>query len=611
MLNQKTLASFHASYMNIYEPLGYDEKDFNRFISKIEDAKSSRPFELKQRDQSQTDWYLSHEVVGMSLYVDLFANNISGLIARIPYLTNLGITLIHLMPILKPRKGNNDGGYAVENYRDIDSRLGTLEDFKRLVKSLHEVQIKVVVDFVVNHTAKEHLWAQKASKGDSYYQKMYMMYDTNDIPKQFNETVPEVLPNEYPGNFTYYDDFKKYVFTSFSEFQWDLNYKNPVVLEEIIDIFLFLANLGIDVIRLDAIPFIWKELGTHCRNLPTVHEFMHLFYLTRDYVCPSVAILGEAIVEPDEIVKYFGTDEKPECQLLYHANLMVNLWNALATRDTRLLTIDNQRFVIPKHGTWMNYVRCHDDIGWGFNESAAQALGFNPFDHKQFLISFYNGSFEGSFARGQNYQCNDKNKDARTNGTLASLAGLELSLEKHDSTLIDLSIKRIHLLNAYMISMPGIPLIYSGDEVGQLNHYTKTEEYSKKDGRWIHRLSFPWERKHEWSDFTTPSGQIFNHLKKLIHIRKHEPLFHQKAIHHILESYNKHIYMGIRSNNQEDLLLLFNFSENRQDVHFKTLKSFYLHDLYEDIVTHQSYDLKNDDIHLKPYEYLWLKKLKR
>jgi glycosidase len=608
MATQTILNALHKTYLNIYEPLGYHEDDFQRFIHKIEQAKDHRKKPLKARDKRKKDWYQSEKMVGMTLYVDLFSKDIKGLIKKIPYFRSLGITFIHLMPLLKPREGNNDGGYAVEDYRDINPNLGTLDDFKKLVTLMHEAGINVAIDFVINHTAKEHEWAKKAAAGDPFYQNMYMMYDSDEIPNQFNQTVPEVLPDIYPGNFTYYESFKKYVFKSFSEFQWDLNFRNPIVLEEILDIFFFLANLGVDVIRLDAIPFIWKELGTTCRNLPKVHEFMHLFHLAKNYVCPSVVILGEAIVEPHEIVRYFGTNQKPECQLMYNANLMVNMWNAIATRDQRLLSIDNQRFTLPHHATWINYVRCHDDIGWGLNEDALQSMGFDPFRHKQFLINFYNGSYKESFAKGENYQFNARTQDARTNGTFASLAGLEKALNLNDAFGVEESIKRINLLNAFMFSMPGFPLIYSGDEVAILNNYEHINDPAKLDGRWLHRPYFPWDKEKIYTNINTPSGQVFNHIKKLISIRKKEKLFHSNIEQRIIDVKHQHIYVGHKTNLKNDLILIYNFSENHQVFNLNHLRAQGFKGIYEDLLQKKKVDLYGDQLNLYPYEYLWLKK---
>ena len=368
-------------------------------------------------DQNK-EWFFEHNVIGMTLYIDLFASNFDGVIKQMAYFNELGITFVHLMPLLKSRPGENDGGYAVMDYQDVDPKLGTLYEFEHLIEAFRTNHINVCIDYVINHVAKEHQWAQKALLGDLDMQAMFIMYDTKDIPNQFNKTVPEVLPDKSPGNFTYYKEIKKYVFTSFSDFQWDLNFQNPKVFNGMVDNMLYLANLGIQMLRLDAVPFMWKELNTNCRNLPTVHRLLEMLNLIKDEVCPSLALLGEAIVEPHEIIKYYGTYEHKECEVMYNANLMVNIFNSFATRDTRLLQIDINKYQIPSSGTWMNYLRCHDDIGWGFNEQAITQMGFDPFYHKTFLIDFYNGTFDGSFAMGENYQFNESTLDARTNGTL-------------------------------------------------------------------------------------------------------------------------------------------------------------------------------------------------
>ncbi len=606
-MKKTDIIKLREAYLNIYKPLGHTISDFLRLERIIKEAKKNRPEDLKIRDQREHDWYLSEQMIGMTLYVNLFSKNLKSLIKKIPYFQKLGITFIHLMPLLKPRKGNSDGGYAVEDYRDINPDLGTLQDFKDLVKKLHDNNISVAIDFVINHTAKEHKWAKKASQGDEFYQNMYMMYDTDEIPKKFNETVPEVLPDQYPGNYTYYENFNKYVYKSFSEFQWDLNFENPYVLEEILSIFFFLANLGVDVIRLDAIPFIWKELGTTCRNLPKVHEFMHIFHLANQIVSPRVVILGEAIVEPHEIIKYFGSDKKPECGLLYNANMMVNFWNALATRDVRTLEIDQMRFELPKHGAWINYIRCHDDIGWGLNEDALQSYGFDPFQHKQFLINFYNGSFEGSFSKGQNYQYNKNTLDARTNGTLASLSGLEKAIIEHDQFGFDESLKRNDLLNALMFFLPGIPLIYSGDEVGILNDYEHANDPHKTDGRWIHRPFFPWDQRTIFDDENTYQGHIFNHIKKLGYMRKKEHIMHASIPVKVMLTRNTHIYAVIKEIENEKLIGLFNFSENHQILNLIELKAYGVNGLYKDLFQNKIINMDAKIINMYPYEYLWLK----
>lgn len=560
-MNSQQVYKLETLFFNVYSKVPSNKKLFKELVQLIELRAKQRSESLKLEDQYPL-WHQDNGIAAMTLYIDLFSTDFKSILGKIDYFVALGINLIHFMPLAKARPGNSDGGYAVMDYRDTDPRLGTWDDFMQLIRALSNQKIASAIDFVVNHTAKEHEWAQKAASGDPTYQNYYIMYDTSEIPDEFNRTVPEVLPDIYPGNFTYYESFKKYVFTSFSEFQWDLNLANPKVLIEVIDIFLFYANSGIKMVRFDAIPFIWKELGTTCRNLPTAHRLMEIFAAVKDIVCPSVLILGEAIVEPEEIFKYFGNAERPETQVLYNANLMVNVWNSLATQDTRLMRYDNARFVPPSHAVWINYLRCHDDIGWGFSESYIRELGMDPFLHKQFLINFYNGSYPASYARGHNYQYNPITKDARTNGTMSALIGFEKSMEAHDGRGLELAWRRFQLINSFLFSQSGIPLIYSGDEWLQPNDYEHTKNVSKTDGRWIHRPIFDWHLVSSAVDGYPLKAYRF--IEKLIRLRRANKAFASRALSEIHDVMNNHVYIQSRSLDNEQVLTVFNFSENPQ-----------------------------------------------
>jgi len=481
----------------LYMKLYHNETALNELFECMDSYKSQRSKDLLLMDKNQKNWYFGQDIVGMTLYTDLFAGNLKKLSQKIDYFNDLGITFLHLMPLLKPRDGENDGGYAVEDYRNIDPRLGSIDDFTKLLKDLRKHEIKVCIDYVINHVAKEHVWAKEALNHDKLKQDYFIMYDTDEMPNRFNRTVPEVLPDKCPGNFTYYPEIKKYVFTSFSDFQWDLNFQNPYVFNGMTDNLLYLANLGVNMIRLDAIPFMWKQVDTTCRNLEPIHDLLKMFNLIKEDVCPSLALLGEAIVEPQEIVKYFGNESDPECEVMYNANLMFEIYNAFASRDVRLITIDANRFQIPHRGTWMNYVRCHDDIGWGFNEQAIKSFGFDPYLHKQFLIKFYGNEHPGSFSKGEMYQFNPLTRDARTNGTLASLLGLEKAIESKQDYRRYESIRRINLAHALILTYRGFPLIYSGDEIASLNDQSyKLAPDKMREGRWVHRPFFDWQRSN-------------------------------------------------------------------------------------------------------------------
>ncbi len=202
--------------------------------------------------------------------------------------------------------------------------------------------------------------------------------------------------------------------------------------------------------------------------------------------CPGVLFKSEAIVHPDEVIKYISPDE---CQLSYNPTLMALCWESLATRNTSLLKRSlSHHFQLPSGTCWVNYLRCHDDIGWTFDDSDAWALGINAYDHRQFLNRFYTGQFPGSFARGVPFQENPNTGDMRISGTMASLAGLEQAIERDDDLLKEMAVKRILLLNSIILSIGGIPLLYLGEEWGSINDYDFVRDPAKAaDSRWVHR----------------------------------------------------------------------------------------------------------------------------
>lgn len=582
---------------------------FDELKDILSSAKARRKSALLAMDQHQTKWHLSSNLIGMTLYTDLFAGSFRRVASKVAYFKDLGVNFVHLMPLLKPRAGENDGGYAVENYREVDARLGTLDDLVHLINVFRQNGIYLCIDYVINHVAKENEWAVAALNGDHDKQAMFIMYDDDQTPNEFNKTVPEVLPDKCPGNFTFYKEIGKYVFTSFSDFQLDLNFQNPAVFNGMVDHLLYLANLGVNMIRLDAIPFMWKELGTTCRNLPPIHDLMRMLQLIKQEVCPSLALLGEAIVEPVEIVKYFGSAHRRECDVMYNANLMVDVYNAFATRDVRLLTIDVNAHKIPPTGTWMNYVRCHDDIGWGFNEEAIRSFGMDPYHHKQFLIRFFNNDFPGTFSKGEYYQFNPITHDARTNGTLASLLGLEKAVEEKSFFKQRIAIDRILLAHAVILSYRGFPLIYSGDEIATLNDQSYLEDPDKmNESRWVHRPYFDWKRAKKREIVGTVEYQVFQSLRRMISIRKKLPHFSGTAQQRSLDVHNQ-VFCLIREIKNESLIALFNFSESPQWVSLDKIKVEVRDVLYLDAIQGRRLSMDETHVELSPYEFVWFRPL--
>lgn len=570
----------------------------------IQTIKTHKKDKEKLKKTGDTTWLYEKTTVGMMLYVDRFSETLDQLESKKKHFKKLGINLVHFMPLLKPREGENDGGYAVADYKAVDPKIGDLEALKTLVKSLHKSGIRVCIDYVVNHTADDHEWALKAKAGDLQYQNFYRMYDDEETPKAYEKHLLEVFPKVAPGNFTYLKTLDKWVMTTFYPFQWDLNYDNPEVAFEMIKHLLFYNDLGIDMIRLDAIPYVWKQLGTDSRNLPHAHSVMALFRAVVDYCAPEMALLGEAIVSPETIVTYFGSESKPECHVLYNASYMVEIWNAIATRDARHLS-QMRTFEIPKDSVWINYARCHDDIGWGLDAEKTRNLGFDPGSHKQFLIDFYLGAIKDSFSKGELYEYDPKTGDARNSGTLASLAGLEKALLLKSKYQIELALKRIALIHALFVLRRGIPMLYSGDEVAQLNDYgyKNTLEHAH-DSRWLHRPKMDWEKVKRVDRLETIEAIVFHQIKALIGARE------EVLKESILFTSNKSLLMVHQTlkNKAEPRLLIYNLSEDRQWLYTVDLKRYGIEGLWTDVIQGMCLNLNDECVLLGPCEFFVIEK---
>ncbi|TWU02068.1 alpha-amylase family glycosyl hydrolase [Neorhodopirellula pilleata] len=549
------------------------------------------------------DWYQSELLVGGALYVDLFSENLGKLKDQIPYFQNLGLTYLHLMPLFAVRPGNNDGGYAISNYRSVDPRVGTIEDLRSLADALREAGILLVLDFVFNHTADDHYWAQQAQSGNREYQNFYFLFPDRTIPDQYERTLREIFPTVRRGSFTWHDSMQRWVWTTFNSFQWDLNYRNPDVFNAMLSEMLFIANTGVDLLRLDAVAFIWKQMGTMCENLPEAHKIIQAFNACARIAAPGLVFKSEAIVHPDEVIKYVSPEE---CQTSYNPTMMALLWESLATRDTKLLRRSlTRRHKLPAHTTWVNYLRCHDDIGWTFDDDDAAALGISAYHHRQFLNAFYTGQFEGSFARGVPFQHNIETGDMRISGTLASLAGLEQAIELERDDLKELAIRRILLLNASMLSIGGIPLIYLGEEWGAMNDYDFVKDPAKAgDTRWVHRPKMQWKFLDELGDDGSIRARIFRSLQKLITIRKNTPAFAGLEME-LIETQSPHLLSYVRSNASNRVIVVSNFSEYPQTIDSNRLRTAGMGRFFEDLYTGETITTKSD-VHLEPYQFLWL-----
>ena len=546
---------------------------------------TERKAALKRMDRERAknpQWYKGNRMVGMMMYTDAFAGDLKGVLKHLNYIEECGVNYLHLMPLLDTPEGRSDGGYAVSDFRKVRPDLGTMEDLECLAAECHKRDVSICLDFVMNHTSEDHEWARKARMGDPEYQSRYFFYDNYDLPAQFERTVPEVFPTTAPGNFTWVADAGKYVMTTFYPYQWDLNYWNPVVLNEMVGNMLNLVNRGIDVIRIDAVPYIWKQLGTNCRNLPQVHCIVRIMRIICEIVCPGVLLLGEVVMEPDKVVPYFGSVEKPECHMLYNVTTMAATWNSVATKDIRLLRQQmNVVSSLPKDYVFLNYLRCHDDIGWGLDYPWLKQFGIDEVSHKKYLNDFLTGQYPGSFGRGELYNSDPESGDARLCGTTASLCGIEKAAYERDEEALKKAVRLDLMLHAYMLSQSGIPVIYSGDEIGQENDYTYHENPKKwDDSRYLHRGSFRWDLEKKRSVKGSLQETIFEGIKKLESIRAQFPVFCTDAEVWTIDTWDDAVLGLVRRSGEEKLIALFNFSEfdkvawiNEEDGMYKDLIS--------------------------------------
>lgn len=578
-------------------------------------AWAQRPSPLKELDEQRINeptWFESERVVGGALYVSLFSENLGKLREHIPYFQELGLTYLHLMPLFAVRPGDNDGGYAISNYRSIDPQLGTIDDLKLLAEELQKAGICLVLDFVFNHTADDHEWAQHAKSGDREYQDFYYIFPDRTLPDQYERTLREIFPTVRRGNFTWHDGMQAWVWTTFNSFQWDLNYRNPAVFRAMLDEMLFLANTGVDILRLDAVAFIWKQMGTSCENLPQAHWIIQAFNSLGSIAAPGLLFKSEAIVHPDDVVKYVSPHE---CQISYNPTLMALLWESLATREVKLLARSlSHRHRLPEGTTWVNYLRCHDDIGWTFDDADAAAIGVNAYDHRQFLNAFYTGQFEGSFARGVPFQHNLATGDMRISGTLASLAGLEKAIEEDDEHLKEMALRRMALLHGVTISIGGIPLLYLGEEWGLLNDYDFVKDPAKAgDTRWIHRPKMRWEFLEELDD-SIQNGQsgsirkrIFTTLKRLIALRKSLPALAGVDMQ-LVTLDNPHVLGFLRSHEGSVLIAVANFSDETQAFSGNKLRMAGMGRFFEDLIGGETV-ATSSSVQLAPYQLMWLNRV--
>ncbi len=601
---EKRLEPYYDELKWLYYELYHDDyAAFDYFIEMLKRMESERSPELKAWDKKRLrkgDWYKDNKRLGMLLYADNFASNLKGVSRHLDYIKSTGINYLHLMPLLESPEGRSDGGYAVSDFRKVDPKIGTMDQLSKLAGECHDADISVCLDFVMNHTSEDHEWARRAKEGDRSYQERYFFFDDWSIPNEFEKYVPQVFPQTAPGNFTWCEQAGKVVMTTFYPYQWDLNYRNPVVFNDMTENMLYLCNQGVDIVRLDATPYIWKTPGTNCRNLPQVHTLVRMMQIASMVVCPGTLLLGEVVMEPKEVVPYFGTVEKPECNLLYNVTTMASLWHTVATHDTRLLQDQLYKtFSLPREYVFLNYLRCHDDIGWGLDYNYLKQFGVDEVSHKKYLNDYFRGYVYGSDSRGELYNDDPRLGDARLCGTTASLCGIEAAEYEKDGEKLARGITLDIMLHAFVLSLSGIPVLYSGDEIGQLNDYTYHDDpLRREDSRYLHRGHFNWKDEKKTKKNGTREHDIYTAIKKLAKLRGSSKAFCSQADTWLIPTGNDCVVMMGRYYKDEKVLCIFNFSRDTQWIRTDADEEFM------DMWTGEP--ARADDFCLEPYSFKWL-----
>lgn len=607
----QNIEKIQEEYEQLYGEHPQKELYYEHLIKTIYRGYKVRKPELKNLDLKRLscpDWFLSRDIIGYVIYVDLFSKNISAVKEKIPYFKELGINYLYFMPIYKTHDGNNDGGFSVSSYSVTEASLGSMEDFEQLTEELRKEGITCCLDFILNHTSRESSWAKRARKGKEFFQQMYLMYPTRDIPDEYEKSLVDIFPDQAPGYFTFEEEIQKWVFTSFYPFQWDLNYKNPYVFNNIVKIMISIANRGVDIIRLDAVRHIWKEMGTCCSGLPQGQIIVKMLRIILDIVAPGVIFKGESMSPLEDVFEYFKEDSSG-CQTMYNISLMSSLWYSISTANGYYSAlIIRKASGIPSGRRLVNFIRSHDDICFLFEDDIIERLQMSDFKERQAATSFLTGNTEGSFADGVYYACNPETLDARVSGTLASLCGIGKCNAKES----DAAVSRVLLLNGVLMALNGIPLIYSGDEIALLNDYSYTNNpWKASDSRFIHRVQFDWNKAQRREVEGTIENLIFEGIKRFISVRKQYQIFDSNIPMYEFDVKNNAVMVVHKNENDQFLFVIANFSSEDQRIESYYIRKYTGKASMKVIAANHSIKETNiempfDGLYIKPYQLLWL-----
>ncbi|MFZ6718861.1 alpha-amylase family glycosyl hydrolase [Undibacterium sp. Ji49W] len=580
---QQHFPVLHQDLHHLYANRFADEHAFALWLMDLLSITGSsiaqRPASLLELDQQRsedTQWFTKENMLGYCCYVDRFAGDLKGVQQRIPHLQELGVTYLHLLPFLKARAGENDGGFAVADFDAVEPRLGTMQDLEQTCNALRQAGISLCSDFILNHVADDHPWAVAAKNGDARYRDYFYHYPNRNKPDAFEKNLGQVFPQVAPGNFSYVSDMQAWVWTTFYPYQWDLNYRNPAVFADMAAALLRLANRGVEAFRLDSTAFLWKRAGTKCMNQPEAHQILQALRSLVDIAAPGVLLKAEAIVETAELPAYLGSNNEAqatrECHLAYHSSLMAASWVALAEQDTSLIRhVVAATPALPAQSSWLTYVRCHDDIGWNVLRPEASLEAEDVQQRLARVSRFYSG--DNSYARGQSFQASDANAVHGTVGMASALAGFSSAQSIEEKYLAR---QRLVLLYGLSFCFGGMPLIYMGDELAQANDEAYQHIAAQAaDSRWLHRPVWDENLYQQRHDSLSHTGAVFNAICHMLQVRKQLPQLAATAPRQLLTQASPAVLAFMRGSAVQPLLYLANFSENSVTIDISELLAGY------------------------------------
>lgn len=601
---ERLSSNLQALYGGRHDVPAVLEKMLEVFIAKG----LERPDELKLLDAARAhdpNWFSSNKSIASTLYVDRHCGTLSGLEKEIGYFKLMNINMLHLMPtIYKTPEKDNDGGYAISDFRALNPAIGTMDELRDLFGTMRKHGISPIMDVTINHVADDHEWAQAAKKGDP--ERLAHFFVMNEAEKnEYDKDLPPMFPDIRAGSFTKNDDVGGFVLTSFMSTQWDLNYSNPKTLLAMTDELLFILNQGAEVLRMDAVPHIWKKKGTGCKGLPETQDIVGIFNTMSKIAAPGAILLSETIDVPEMTKRYLGPDK---CQMGYNVMTLTHLWDSLVHEDASFMAETLKRHADTPEGTaLLNMARTHDNAPFAFDPGAAGALGIDIKQRHESLGDFF---FGDHYAKAVPFNASDKSGYVSVSGTMGSLTGLEKAIETGDTEQADAAIKRIRLLNGLLLSLPGVPMLNltGGDDRGQINDYSfMKDEIQSKDSRWVHRVKRDVDFKTKSSLEVEVMGHVFSDTVDLNRARTEMPAFGAGPMQ-VIDTGKPPVLAFARENEQQKVVVLANFSPTPQKVDAGHLHAHGMTDDVVDKIGPQKDQVQQigAGIELAPYQCMWL-----